>query len=187
MTKCDRYQDLLMRYFDHELTRRDQEVLDRHLHSCRDCRALHQDLTGILSTLENAVLMEPDADLERRVLDRIVSMPAGPERDRDPLRKVAYGTLAGLAAVFLLMFALSFQSMGYVDLIMAARDYAYWSSAFLVNLQIAYEIVSGLLPVDVLEAAREILAISVLAVFVLLLVAVKTVFARLAAENPDVP
>jgi hypothetical protein len=176
-----------MRYFDHELARRDQEVLDQHLHSCRGCRALRQDLTGILNTLENAVPMEPDADLEKQVLDRIMSMPAGPKGDRDTLPKVAYGTLAGLAALFLLILALSFQSMGYVDLMMAARDYAYWSSAFLVNLQIAYEIVSGLFPVDVVEASREILAVSVLAVFVLLLVAVKTALARSAAENPDMP
>ncbi len=185
MTKCGRYHDLLMRYFDHELTRRNREALDQHLHSCQRCRALRQDLAGILNTLENTVPMEPDADLERLVLNRIMSMPAGPERDRDRVPKVLYGTLAALAALFLLMLGLSFQGMGYLDLVLAARDYTYWSSALLVGLQIAYGTVSGLFPADVFEASREILAVSVLAASTLVFVAVKAAFARLTASDPD--
>jgi hypothetical protein len=183
MMKCDRYHNLLMRHFDHELEGRDREALDRHLLSCRRCRALREDLTGILDTLEDVVPVEPDADLERLVLDRIMSLPAAPEKGRDTLPKVLYGTLTALAALLFLVLGLSFQGMGYLDLVLAAEDYTYWFSALLVNLQIAYGIISGLFSVDVFEASREILAVSVLSFSVLLLMAMKAAFRGLAASE----
>jgi hypothetical protein len=184
MMKCDRYQNLLMRHFDHELEGRDREDLDRHLLSCRRCRALREDLTGILGALEDVVPVEPDADLERLVLDRIMSLPAAPVRSRDPLPKVFFGTLAALTALLFLVLGLSFQGVGYLDLVLAAEDYTYWLSGFFVNLQIAYGIVSGLFSVDVFESSREILAVSVVSFSVLLLMAVKAAFRGLAASEP---
>jgi predicted anti-sigma-YlaC factor YlaD len=186
MTKCDRYQNLLMGFFDHELEGGDREALDEHLNSCPHCRALRQDLAGILGTLENAVPAEPGADLERLVLNRIMSLPARPERERDTLSMVLYGTFATLAALLLLMLGLSFQGMDYLDLVQAVQDYTYLFSALLVNLQIAYGIVTGLFPADVLELSREMLAVSLVAAFTLLIVAMKTAFKGPVAGKTDI-
>ena len=184
MMECDRYHNLLMQYFDHDLASRDRDALDKHIDSCPHCRALHRELAGILNTLENAAPVEPDADLERLVLDRIMSLPSRPRTDRDILTKVLYGSLAGMAALLFLILGLSFQGMGYLDFLLKAQDYTYWSSTLLVNLQIAYGIVSGLFQADVLEASREIVAASVLVVSMLLFLAVKTAFGRLGASEP---
>lgn len=183
--KCDRYHNLLMRYFDHELDGHEQEALDQHLHSCPRCRALRDDLAGILNTLESVVMVEPEPDLERLVMNRVMSLSAYPYEDRITLPKLIYGTLAGLASLLFLMLGLSVQNMGYGDLILAGRDCVYWSSAILVHLQIAYGIVSSLFPEDISAAFREIQVASVLAVFVLVLVAVKTAVARLTVEGTD--
>jgi hypothetical protein len=101
------------------------------------------------------------------------------------LPKAVYGTLAGLAALLLIVLGLSVQSVGYLDLLLAGQDYLYWSSTILVSLQIAYGIVSGLFPADALEALQEIQAVSLLAVFMLILVALKAAIARPTGENPD--
>jgi hypothetical protein len=183
MMKCDRYQNLLMRHFDRELTGRDQEALDRHLLSCQPCRVLKEELSGILGTLESVAPMGPDADLERLALDEIMSLPAPRRTDRDTPTKVVYGSLAGLAALLFLVLGLSFQDMGYPDFVAAARDYTYWSSALLAALQIVYGIISGLFQVDLFEASREILAAYVLAVSMLLFVALKAAFAGSAAPE----
>jgi hypothetical protein len=146
---------------------------------------LSEDLTGILNTLEYAVPVEPEPDLERLALNRVMSLPAQPAGDRNALLKVLYGTLAGWAALLLLVLGLSLQNMDYLDLLLAGSDYVNWFSSLLVNLQIAYGIVSGLFPADVSAAFREIQAISVLAMVMLVLVAVKTAFVRLTGDNPD--
>lgn len=185
MTQCDRYRDLLMRRFDRDLEGHGREALDEHLDSCPRCRALSRDLTRILGTLERTAAVEPDADLERLVLDRIMSLPALSERGRDMLPKAVFATLAGLAVLLFLVLGLSLAGMGYLDLVLAARDYADRSSALLVNVQIACDLVWGLFSADLLEASRKVLAVSVLTMTALLLAGVKAALARPAAGSPD--
>jgi hypothetical protein len=184
MTKCDRYQGLLMGYFDHEADGPEREVLDRHLDSCSHCRALRDDLTGILKTLENGVPPEPEPYLETLVLDRVMSLPVQREGDRNRSLKVVYGTLGGLAALLSLGLVLSVEDIGYRDLLLAGRDYLYWSTAIIVDLQIAYELVSGLFPVDIYALFREVQVASMLAVLMSLVVAVKVAFSRFTAKDP---
>jgi len=185
--KCKQYHNLLMQHFDRTLVGPQRESLDQHLLSCPRCRALHDDLVGILSTLENVAPAEPEPELEGLVLSRVMSLPAQPDRVRKTSPRVVYGALAGLAALLFLVLGLSVQNMGYLDLLLAGRDYVYWSSMVLVVLQTAYGIASGLLPVDLSAAFREIQTVSVLAMLMLALVAVKAAFARLTGENPDMP
>jgi hypothetical protein len=185
--KCDRYHNLLMRHFDRKLEGPQAESLDRHLLSCPRCRALRDDLVGILDTLENVAPVEPEPELEGLVLGRVMSLPAQPDRGHKTSRRVIYGTLAGLAALLFLTVGLSIQNMGYLDLLLAGRDYVYWSSMVLVGLQTAFGIASGLLPVDLSEAFREIQTVSVVAMLMLVTVAVKAAFGRLTGENPDMP
>jgi len=114
-----------------------------------------------------------------------MSLPAQPDRVRKTSPRVVYGALAGLAALLFLVLGLSVQNMGYLDLLLAGRDYVYWSSMVLVVLQTAYGIASGLLPVDLSAAFREIQTVSVLAMLMLVIMTVRAVFARLTGENPD--
>jgi predicted anti-sigma-YlaC factor YlaD len=183
--KCDRYHSLLMQHFDRKLEGPQRELLDRHLLSCPRCRALRDDLVGILGTLENVAPMEPEPQLEGLVLGRIMSLPNQGDRGRKTSQSVVYGTLAGLAALLFLTVGLSVQNMGYLDLLLAGRDYVYWFSMVLVVLQTAYGIASGLLPVDLSAAFREIQTVSVLAMLMLVIMTVRAVFARLTGENPD--
>ncbi len=102
MLKCDKYEALIMRYFDHDFSGNEREKLDQHLDSCSSCRLLFSQLSGILNTLESAKAAEPEPDLERLVMDRIMSLPAQPDNNEQyrPV-KLIYGTFAGVVALLL--------------------------------------------------------------------------------------
>jgi hypothetical protein len=184
MTKCHRYYGLLMGYFDHEIDGPEREALDRHLDSCSHCRAMRDDLAGILKTLEDGVPPEPEPYLETLVLNRVMSLPVQRVGDRNRLLKAVYGALGGLAALLFLGLVLSFQDMGYPELLQAGRDYLYWSTAIIVDLQIAYGLVSGLFPLDMYAVFDEVQVASILAVLMSVIVAVKVAFGRFTAEDP---
>lgn len=115
--KCDRYHDLVMRHFDHVLDAGEEERLRLHLEACPHCRALFDDLRGILGTLETAPQGEADPGLERLVMDRLDTMPASAPGAADGIREGLYGSM-GVAALLLVCVApFEFPATGYLDLI----------------------------------------------------------------------
>ena len=75
MLKCGRYEDLVMRYFDNDLSGQERKKLDQHLDACSSCRLLLSQLSGILNTLENTESPKPGPDLERLVMEQVMLLP----------------------------------------------------------------------------------------------------------------
>jgi len=190
MLKCDRHQDLMMRYFDHNLSEHELETLDQHLDSCPSCRLLFSQLSGILTTLESAALaepqaLEPPADWERLVLDRVMSLPVQPDKDESVSAKVVYGSVSGIAALLLWAISLTHQGAGLADLLLAGRHYLDLSSGMMLNLQVVYQIAASLFSSEIQSLFLGIRNFFFFAMFLSVLVAVKMVFAGSTGENLD--
>jgi hypothetical protein len=187
MLKCDRYENLIMRCLDHDLCGQERKDLDRHLGSCSNCRLLFSQLNGIVDTLENAKPPELKPHLEQLVMDRIMSLPAHPHNNgQHRLARLAYGSLAGIVALFLSVIGLAIQDGGYTELILAGRHYLEVFSDIVLDLQIAYQIAAGLFPSELLSLFLGVQFVSIFAVFMLALVTLKTVFGGQTRGHLDV-
>lgn len=187
MLKCDKCEGLIMRYFDHDLSGHEQEKLDQHLDSCSNCRLLFSQLNGILDTLENTVPAEPEPHLERLVIDRIMSLPAQTDnREQYISASLVYGSFAGIIALLLWIINLTVQDSGFPGLILTGRYYLDMFSGFMVDLQIAYQIVASLFPSEIFSLSLGVQFTFIMAVFMLAIVALKTVFAGQTGGYPDV-
>lgn len=186
MLNCSKYENLLMRYFDHDLKEREQKKLNEHLDSCPDCRLLFSQLSGILNTLENAKPAEPEPDLQRLVMDRVMALPPQAENNQYRLIGVAYGLLAGVVALILLISGITIQESGFSDIILAARQYLDMISIFVMDMQIAYQIVAGMFPSEIYSLFLSIQFIFIASILMIALVAVRRTYSRQAGGHPDV-
>jgi predicted anti-sigma-YlaC factor YlaD len=187
MLKCEKYEVLIMRYFDRDLSGSKQKKLDRHLDSCSECRLLFSQLSGIMDTLENAKPAEPEPHLERLVMDRIMSLPAETDNDNQySLTALFYGAAAGIAAVVLWAISLIVQDGGLPGLIEVGKQCLDVFSDFMAGLQIVYQIVAGLFPSEVFLLVLTIQFIFIASVLMLAFVAMKTAFNGPTGGHPDV-
>ena len=187
MLKCEKYEALIMRYFDHDLSGHKREKLDRHLNSCPDCRLLFSQLSGILDTLEKTEPPAPEPHLERLVMDRIMSLPAQPcNNEQYRSVRLVYGSFAGIIALLLWVVSLVVQDSGFPDLIQVGRDYLEMFSGFMVDLQILYQIVAGFFPSEMFSLVLTIQFIFITSVLMLAFVAMKIAFNGSTGEHPDV-
>lgn len=187
MLKCDKYEGLLMRYFDHDLSGREQEKLDQHLDSCSKCRLLFSQLSGILVTLENTDMPEPEPRLEGLVMEQIMLLPAQPDnKEQYRLTTLIYGMFAGIVALLLWIISLTIQDSGFLDLIQVGKLYLDVFSGFMVDLQIVYQIVAGLFPSEMFSLVLTIQFIFIASVLMLVFVAMKTAFNGSTGGHPDV-
>jgi predicted anti-sigma-YlaC factor YlaD len=187
MLKCEKYKTLIMRYFDRDLSGSRQKKLDRHLDSCSECRLLFSQLSGIMDTLENTKPVEPEAYLERLVMDRIMLLPAEADNNNQySLTTLFYGSAAGIAAVLLWVISLIVQDSGLSDLIQTGKQYLDVFSGYIADLQIVYQIVAGLFPSEVFSLVLIIQFIFITSVLMLAFVAMKTAFNGPTGGHPDV-
>lgn len=77
----DDWAELAVDYLDGRLDPKTKVEVDRHLRDCAECAARLQAQRGMMKLLQDACLDDPPADLERRVLDGILS----PSRAVKPL------------------------------------------------------------------------------------------------------
>jgi hypothetical protein len=187
MLKCNRYEDLIMRYFDHDLSRPELEKLNQHLDSCSNCRLLFSQLGGILGTLENTVPAEPEPHIERLVMEQIMLIPAK-QGNKELYRSVrqVYGTLAGIIAFLVWITSLTIQDWSLTDLILAARNYLDVLFGYIVDLQIVYQIVAGLFPSEIISLLFRIQFIFIIGIFMLVFLAMRTAPGRPTGANRDV-
>jgi predicted anti-sigma-YlaC factor YlaD len=187
MLKCEKYEGLLMRYFDHDLSEHEQEKLDQHLDSCSNCRLLFLQLSGIMDALENTKPAEPEPYLERLVMDRIMSLPAQPDNNTQySLTMLVYGLAAGIVALLLWAISLTVQDSGFLDLIQVGKQYLDVFSGFMVDLQIVYQILAGLFPSEMFSLFLAIQFIFIASVLMLAFVVMKTAFNGSTGGHPDV-
>ena len=184
---CSRYQDFLMRYFDHDLSKNEWELLDQHLNSCSSCRTLFCDLTGILNVLETAVPVEPQPDLERLVLNRVMSLQVHSDKNLNALLKAIYGSLAGAAILFLFVMSWTLGNTSWFELLLLSRQYLDVFSGIALNLQIIYQMATGLFSPTILSVFRELQAICTFVLFILVFIAVKVALGNPTSQRPDLP
>ena len=187
MLKCGRYEDLVMRYFDNDLSGQERKKLDQHLDACSSCRLLLSQLSGILNTLENTESPKPGPDLERLVMEQVMLLPVQLDNNEEyrPVRLI-YGTFAGIVASLLWIISLTIQDWDLMDLILAGRSYLDVLSGFMVDMQIVYQIVAGLFPSEMFSLFLSIQFIFIITMFMLAFVVVRTVFGGSTGEYRDV-
>lgn len=71
MKLCDKTQELISGYIDHELNQQDRQRVRVHIESCDQCRAVYEDLLVIKQELGN--LQYPEC--EEAQLDKIIREP----------------------------------------------------------------------------------------------------------------
>jgi len=186
MLKCDKCENLIMHYFDHDLSGHEQEKLDQHLDLCSNCRLLFSQLSGILGTLENTVPTEPEPHLDRLVMDRIMSLPVQPSNnEKYGSTKLVYASFAGIVTLLLLVISLAVQGSSFPDLILMGRQYLDVFSDFMLDLQIVYQIVAGLFSSEIFSLVLGIQFVIMIAIFMLMFMAVRTVFSGPTGGHPD--
>ncbi len=139
--ECNKYQDLIMKSFDHAINERDQELLNQHMNSCPHCRALMGDLKGIMNTLETIPQLEPPLDMENLVMNRIHSLPVYQERSAKDLLKALYGSMSVIAVVLGCVVTLGVQD-GILSLLSQGAESmnSFLENAW--NFQIVYNLLS---------------------------------------------
>ncbi len=71
MNLCDKTQELISGYIDHELNQQDRQRVRVHIESCDQCRAVYDDLLAIKQEMGN--LQYPEC--EEAQLDKIIKEP----------------------------------------------------------------------------------------------------------------
>ena len=161
--KCKGYRDLVMRHFDHALHEEERELLDQHIGSCPHCRALLGDLQGIMQTLETAPQIEPSADMEKLVMNKIHSLPATPVDGTDGFIKALHGSMSIAALLLVCAAALSLPEGGILDLISQGVRGLYSLIEMMWSVQIVYDMLSGLFSQMIALIIKTIYGVFILA------------------------
>jgi anti-sigma factor RsiW len=141
MTRCSKYNRMMMRYFDRTLGEEEAAALRRHVGECARCRAEFDRLSAILRSLEHAPGVEPTAGLDESVMRAIRALPApAPAPSVTALVFAAAGILLALAA------AVALQGAGAGDLALAAADGLNGAAAGVWKTQLALDFIGGLFP-----------------------------------------
>jgi predicted anti-sigma-YlaC factor YlaD len=64
---CEHVKDLLSAYLDHMLAAQEQEMVARHIQTCTDCYAIHEDFRRFDALLAQVPRVSPSPMLRRRI------------------------------------------------------------------------------------------------------------------------
>lgn len=140
---CRKCQDLIMRYFDGDLSPAGQEELMHHLRSCPGCNALFEDLRCALTDLEFLPALDPPAQLEQNLLNAIVSLGQAPGTGKERFRSAAEFSAITLSLLIAAAF-LSLNRMSIFDLLTYCVGSLDRLAGITLNLQIFFKICAGL-------------------------------------------
>ncbi len=171
--KCKRYQDLMMRHFDHALEEDERELIEKHAGSCPRCRALLGDLRGIMQILETAPPVEPPSDLEKLVMNRIQSLSTSPVNGTNNLLKALYGSMSVAAVMLASVVTQGLHEASILNLLLlwARGLYLFLENAW--NFQIVYHLLSGVFSQMIFSILNTIEAVYIIAGLVAVIVGVK--------------
>jgi len=183
--KCNQYQKLMMRYFDHEVNPEQRMLLDDHLNGCPECRKLYTDLHRILTPMEIPVMMEPEPGLEKLVLERVKTLPMVQCGEDNGLAKLIYGSLA-VALVFLVLFIqMTWRESGFFQLLLQSRHYLNVLSGIAMESQIIYRVITSVFAENVSAIARDIQNICQAAILFGIVLIIKFTVFRSGGPSPD--
>lgn len=101
---CEKSREFIMKYFDSELGKDDEEQFRQHLKSCDECSYEFDCMEAIFTTLEEKAEIEPPANFEEMVMDKVTVFEK--ERREKNERRIVwlYNAAALLSIVLLLVF-----------------------------------------------------------------------------------
>ena len=183
--KCNQSQELIMRYFDHNLSRESRNLLDEHLNGCPECRNLYKDLHRILTPLEIPVPVEPGPGLEKLVLERIQTLPETKPSQDNELARIIYGSLAAALVFLLFIIHWSLQQVSFTQLLLQSRQYFNFLSGIVLNSQIIYRVITSVFGEAASAIFREIQNISQAAVLFGIILIIKFTARKPAGPKPE--
>jgi hypothetical protein len=101
---CEKSREYIMKYFDSELGKDDEEQFRQHLKSCGECSYEFSCMEAIFTTLEEKAEIEPPANFEAMVMDKVTVFEK--ERKEKNSRQIVwlYNATALLSIILLLVF-----------------------------------------------------------------------------------
>ncbi len=171
--KCRRYRELVMRHFDHALGEDERERLDQHMDSCPNCRAFMEELQGILQAMETAPPVEPPAELEKLVMNRIQSFPESPARGSNNQVKALYGSMSAAAVLLACMVTPGLHEDGIINLLLQGVR---GLNSFLENawkFQVVYNLLYGVFSHMIVPFLNTIQAVYIVAGFTAVIMGIK--------------
>lgn len=101
---CEISKEYIMKHFDGELSKDESIQFKEHLEKCNGCNAEFNCMQAIFTTLETKIEVEPPADFEAKVMDRVTIIEN--ERKEKSARMIVwlYNGAMALAIVLLLIF-----------------------------------------------------------------------------------
>lgn len=73
---CNASNDYIMKYFDGEINDIENEQLKQHLKFCKKCNEDFKALNEIIGCIEEDILVEPPADFEANIINRVCALEA---------------------------------------------------------------------------------------------------------------
>lgn len=101
---CEKSREYIMKYFDSELGKDDEEQFRQHLKSCGECSYEFSCMEAIFTTLEEKAEIEPPENFEAMVMDKVTVFEK--ERKEKNARQIVwlYNATALLSIILLLVF-----------------------------------------------------------------------------------
>jgi len=104
---CEKFSDLIMKFFDGNISSKEDECLKGHIKSCASCGAEFKSLSDIFNCYEEDITVEPPEGFEASVMEKV--------REYDELRRkrvdrnlmIVYGStfvVMGIISLIVLIF-----------------------------------------------------------------------------------
>lgn len=184
MLKCNQCHNHLMRYFDHVLSQTEIDDLYQHLDSCKTCHQKFTELQTIMASLENSPMVEPPLVLEEAILNRIhacaqSSLPVSTDQTDYGLTRLIYGSLTAIMAILVIISTLYWKDTGFFDFILEGRRILYSITTTVMNLQIIYQVSSGLFASALIAVLRQIQTVYVTVILITVCLTIKTALSKM--------
>jgi hypothetical protein len=172
-----------MRYFDHKLSREEQDLFYKHLDHCPECRNLYDDLDHILTPLEAAGPVEPDPGIEQIILEKIQEQPVSLSRPEPGLAKLIYVWVAFACILLMLAIQWTLGGMDFPQLLLQIRQYINSFSGIALDLQIIYQFIASIFTQGLVSILWEIHYIGLAAFLFGIILTIR--FTAVKPANPD--
>mgnify|MGYP000889325232 CR=1 FL=1 len=101
---CETSRDLIIKYFDGELSDVEEAQLKQHFKSCQSCREEFDTTKEIMNELEMQVGIEPPSDFEAKVMKKVDEIAAKRKERSERILVLLYNAATLLSIVLLLVF-----------------------------------------------------------------------------------
>ena len=177
MKECTAFKSSSCSHFDRDISEGERRRSTGIFTRARNAERCSQVAEDILGTLEQTVPMEPPPALVQATLDRLMPLPDPLYRAAPPFPTIVYGTMAGIAALLLLIVSVVVESASFADVLLAGRHYLDLFSGVIVGTQVIYQILSSLFSSAILSWLVKGQVITVVLVVMSLFIALRTVVA----------